>query len=299
MSDNNSEPDIDAISGVSTTGHEWDGIRELNNPLPRWWLWTFYASIIFAIGYMTYYPAIPLINGATQGISGTTNRSLIEDELRSVRRAQSAMLERIARTPIDKIRSDNALYRFAIAGGKSNFKVYCSQCHGSGAQGAPGYPNLNDDDWLWGGDLESINTTILHGIRDERDDDTRVSEMPAFGKDDILKKDQIRAVAEHVMKLSGRDFDASLASRGAEIFSVQCSACHGETGQGGREVGAPNLADALSLYGDTRKIVMSQISSPRHGVMPSWIGRLGVARIKQLAIYVHSLGGGEKSVPAG
>ncbi|MGI9408350.1 MAG: cytochrome-c oxidase, cbb3-type subunit III [Hyphomicrobiaceae bacterium] len=286
---------MDDLSGIETTGHEWDGIKELNNPLPRWWLWTFYATIVFSIGYVIYYPAIPLITTATSGVSGITNRQLVEQDMAAAAKAQGVLLDRIATTPIDKIRDHEDLYRFAIAGGKSNFKVYCSQCHGSGAQGAPGYPNLNDDDWLWGGDLAAIYTTIAHGVRNEEDDDTRTSEMPAFAAGGVLTNDQIRDIAEYVLKLSGREFDASMAGRGGTVYAEQCASCHGENGKGGREFGAPNLADALSLYGGERDKIVSQIRNPNHGVMPGWIKRLGKARVKQLAVYVHSLGGGEKA----
>lgn len=295
MSDNaEKHRDVDAFSGVETTGHEWDGIKELDNPMPRWWLWTFYATIVFAIGYVIYYPSIPLLEDSTRGLSGKTNRSLLKAELESVRASRGVLLQQVAATPIDKIRSNDDLYRFALAGGKSNFKVYCTQCHGSGAEGSPGYPNLNDDDWLWGGDLNSIYTTIAHGVRDESDEESRTSLMPAFGKDEIIEGEEIRAVVEHVLKLSGREYDQSLAEAGAEVFSDNCSSCHGEDGRGGREQGAPNLADALSLYGGTRAALRAQVSSPRHGAMPPWLARLGEAQVKQLAVYVHSLGGGEK-----
>lgn len=290
-----SEREIDETSGVQTTGHEWDGIKELDNPMPRWWLWTFYATIVFAIGYVIYYPAIPLIEGSTMGISGETNRSSLKQELEVAQNARAGIMQQIADMDLETIRQDEQLARFAVAGGKSAFKVYCSQCHGSGAAGGAGYPNLNDDDWLWGGDLDAIYLSINHGIRNNEDDDARDSQMPAFGADEILEKDEIRSVVEYVLQVSGQDHEAESAALGAEIFSDNCAACHGENAQGGREIGAPNLSDAISLYGNTRETLYAQIVQPKHGVMPPWGERLGDVTVKQLAIYVHSLGGGERA----
>ncbi|MEE9314121.1 MAG: cytochrome-c oxidase, cbb3-type subunit III [Rhizobiaceae bacterium] len=289
------EQEIDEVTGVQTTGHEWDGIKELDNPMPRWWLWSFYASIIFSIGYMLYYPAIPLLEGSTMGYSGKTNRSELKLEMAAASSAKAEKIALLNNTELGDIQKNEDLSRFAVAGGSSLFKVYCTQCHGSGAQGAPGYPNLNDDDWLWGGDLETIYTTIKHGVRNGEDDEARESQMPSFGGDETLKREEITAVVEYVMKLSKQDHDAKLAAVGEPIFAEQCTACHGDNATGGREFGAPNLVDAISLYGHTRVTMVSQISKPKHGVMPAWIEKLGEANIKQLAIYVHSLGGGEKA----
>ncbi len=286
--------EIDDVSGVETTGHEWDGIKELNNPLPRWWLWTFYACIIWSIGYVIYYPAIPLIEGSTMGISGVTNRSLLHEELARVDASKAGMVSKIDSTGLEDIRGNDELFRFAVAGGSSLYKVNCSQCHGSGAQGAPGYPNLNDDDWLWGGDLENIYLTIKHGVRNDDDDDARQSEMPAFG-DDVLEPAQIADVTQYVLQLSSQEHDATAAKSGAAIYAENCAVCHGDDGKGGREFGAPNLADALSLYGNTADTIAAQIAKPKHGVMPAWGQKLTEAEVKQLTVYVHSLGGGEQA----
>lgn len=292
---NPEKPDIDETTGVDTTGHEWDGIKELNNPLPRWWLWTFYATIVFSVGYMVAYPAIPLIEGATAGVLGTTNRTELKAELAAVSKSREAIIAKLKNTELEDISKDESLVRFAQAGGASLFKVYCSQCHGTGAAGGPGYPNLNDDDWLWGGDLQNIYTTIAHGVRNQEDDDTRESAMPAFGADEILDRDQIATVTEFVLKLSGQEHDASKITAGQEIYAENCSSCHGDNGRGDRDLGAPNLADAISLYGNTRATIKAQIYQPKMGVMPPWTARLGDASIKQLAIYVHALGGGENA----
>ena len=285
--------EIDETSGVETTGHEWDGIKELNNPLPRWWLWTFYATILFSVGYVIYYPAIPLLEASTPGISGKTNRLALQEEMAEAVSAQKNILQQIATSDLEAIRSDQALSRFAIAGGESAFKVYCSQCHGSGAQGGAGYPNLNDDDWLWGGDLDAIYLSIKHGIRNSEDEDARDSLMPSFGSDEILDKEQIRQVAQYVLQVSGQEFNAAEATPGKEVFMENCASCHGDNAAGDRELGAPNLADAISLYGNNAELIAAQIAEPKHGVMPPWQSRLSDETIKQLAVYVHSLGGGE------
>lgn len=288
MADNK---DIDDVSGVETTGHEWDGIKELNNPLPRWWLWTFYATIIWTIGYTILYPAWPGISGATAGVLGWSSRGDLAQTMQDAEAAKASFTGKIADMEVADILADPELRTFAVAGGSSAFKVYCVQCHGSGAAGGPGYPNLNDDDWLWGGDIDAIHTTIAHGVRYDTDDDTRLSEMSAFG--DILEPDQIRQVAAYVVSLSGTPSDAALAEAGATVFEENCAVCHNDDGTGMIELGAPNLADALWLYGSSEDEIAAQVRSPRHGVMPAWSARLGDTTVKQLAVYVHSLGGGQ------
>ena len=286
------KPEVDDISGTETTGHEWDGIKELNTPLPRWWLWTFYACILYAVGYTVVYPAWPLLSGATQGLFGWNSRTQIAEELAAAKAEQAGMVEKIANSSLEAITQDADLNQFAQAAGLAAFKVNCVQCHGAGAAGAPGYPNLNDDDWLWGGDLEAIHTTLQHGIR-AGNDMTRDSQMPAFGADGILTPVQIADVAEHVLKISGQEAEADAAMRGAQIFAENCAACHGENGEGMREMGAPKLNDAIWLFGGDRASIVAQITKPKMGVMPAWTGRLDETTIKELAVYVHGLGGGE------
>jgi cytochrome c oxidase cbb3-type subunit 3 len=282
---------IDEISGVETTGHEWDGIRELNNPMPRWWVYTFYATIVWAIGYTIMYPAWPLLTDSTKGLLGYSSRAEVAAELTAAKSAQSVYLDKIAALPLDQIVADKELTQFAVAGGAAAFKVNCSPCHGSGAAGGAGYPNLNDDDWLWGGDLEAIHTTIAHGIRYDGDPDTRVSEMPAFA--DILDGEQIKQVAAYVVSLTGTPLDAAMVEPGKQLFADNCASCHGEDAKGGRDFGAPNLADAIWLKVDGEAQIAAQIRQPRHGAMPGWTARLGDATVKQLTVYVHQLGGGE------
>ncbi|WP_193176888.1 cytochrome-c oxidase, cbb3-type subunit III [Oricola nitratireducens] len=285
--------EIDEVSGVETTGHEWDGIKELNNPLPRWWLWTFYACIIWALAYTVFYPAWPGITGATAGILGWSSRGDLAKEVETAKAAQAVYLDKLAATDITQVSADPELVQFASAGGASMFKVYCVQCHGSGAQGGPGYPNLNDDSWIWGGTIEDIYTTLMHGVRYAADEDTRISDMPAFGRDEILTREDINNVAWYVRKLSGQDYEETNAAAGETIFADNCAACHGDNGQGTPELGAPRLNDAIWLYGGTHADIVAQVTSPRQGVMPAWSGRLGETSVKQLAVYVHGLGGGQ------
>jgi cytochrome c oxidase cbb3-type subunit 3 len=284
------EIERDEISGTETTGHEWDGIKELNTPLPRWWVWTLYATIVWGVGYTIAYPAWPLIDSATQGLLGYSTRAELHETLAKHAEAQKVYSDRIAELDMAAIAGDAELARFARAGGAAIFRTNCSQCHGAGAAGAPGYPNLLDDAWLWGGTLEDIRYTLMHGIRYEADPDTRISEMPAFGRDGLLSDAQIEAVADHVLWLSG---GGATSEEGAQVFADNCAACHGENGEGNKDLGAPNLADAIWLYGGDRETVIETITNSRAGVMPGWSGRLTEAQIKQVALYVHGLGGGE------
>lgn len=286
-----SDKHIDDVSGVETTGHEWDGIRELNNPMPRWWVWTFYATILWAIGYTIAFPAWPLISGSTQGLLGWHSRADFVADSEDAKAAQNIYLEKIASSSLEDIKADSQLMQFATAGGAAAFKINCIQCHGSGAEGGNGYPNLNDDDWLWGGTVNDIHTTITHGIRFTEDADTRISEMPAFGE--VLKSNEIREVAAYVVSLTGTARDASMVEPGAQIFADNCASCHGEDAKGNRDMGAPNLADAIWLKTHGEDQIVAQIRMPKHGVMPAWGERLGDTTVKQLTLFVHSLGGGE------
>ncbi|TFF20653.1 cytochrome-c oxidase, cbb3-type subunit III [Jiella endophytica] len=285
--------DVDQITGVETTGHSWDGIKELNNPLPRWWLWTFYGCIAFALVYTVLYPAWPMINSATGGLLGWSSRGQLEASIEEAKAANAGKLDEIASLGVEEIAANPELRPTAIAAGKAAFKVNCVQCHGSGAEGGPGYPNLNDDSWLWGGSLDAIHTTLEHGIRYATDDDTRISEMPAFGRDGVLDRTQIGDVAEYVLSLGGRSGDEAAVEKGQAIFADNCAACHGEKGEGMHEIGAPRLNDAIWLYGSSKADIVAQVTAPRHGVMPAWGERLGETTVKELTVYVHSLGGGE------
>lgn len=284
--------EVDDVTGTQTTGHEWDGIKELNTPLPRWWLWTFYGTILFAIGYIIAYPAWPLISSATTGVLGYSSRATLDAEIADARAAQGETLEKIAATPVADILADDSLARFARAGGRSLFKVYCSQCHGTGAAGSEGYPNLNDDEWVWGGSIDQIHATIAHGARSPVDPDTHYNLMPNFGTDALLLPEERAIVARQVASFSGIEGGKATAE-GAQIYADNCAGCHGEAGEGLTDVGGPSLNDQVWLYGDTLAAIEAQIDAPRHGVMPAWLGRLGESAVKELAVYVHGLGGGQ------
>lgn len=283
------EKEVDTITGTETTGHEWDGIKELNTPLPKWWLYVFYATIVFSVIYMVFYPAVPSLSGYTRGLLNYSTREQLVQDLAEVRQARSTWLDRFEASTVEEIEQDPELLRYAMAGGHVIFADNCAPCHGAGGAGRPGYPVLADDVWLWGGSLDAIHQTLLYGIRSGHDE-TRVSDMPAFGKDGLLQREEIGAVTDHVLALAGQ---GEANAQGAQIFEEQCAACHGEDGTGNPELGAPNLTTGIWLYGGSRQDIIAQVSNPRHGVMPAWSGRLSDAEIKQLTVYVHSLGGGQ------
>ncbi|MGB3832189.1 MAG: cytochrome-c oxidase, cbb3-type subunit III [Mesorhizobium sp.] len=286
-----SEKHIDEVSGVATTGHEWDGIRELDNPMPRWWVWTFYATIVWALAYTIAYPAWPMLTSATKGLLGYSSRVEIKNELAAADAAKQQYVDAVQAKTVAEIEADDSLREFAIAAGGAAFRVNCVQCHGSGAEGSKGFPNLNDDDWLWGGTPEQIHQTVAHGIRFASDGDTHVSDMPAFGE--ILEPKQITEVSAYVASLSGPVNDQSLVEPGRQVYADNCASCHGEDGKGNRDLGAPNLTDAIWLYGSGEEAIAAQVRAPKLGVMPAWGARLGDVKVKELAVFVHSLGGGE------
>ncbi len=288
-----SKKHIDEISGVETTTHVWDDdIRELNNPLPRWWLWSFYACIVWAFGFWYFYPSWPTANGYLKGSLNYSERGAVTAAIASAHTAQDAFRKQLEATPLAEVAKNPELLRFATAAGSASFQTNCGPCHGRGAQGAPGYPNLNDDDWLWGGKIEDIEKTLMYGIRSDHKD-TRVSQMPRFGADKILKLDEIDATVEYVSSLSKPGGDAAKVAKGKTVFAEQCASCHGADGKGNQEMGAPNLTDAISLYGNDPKSLRLTIENGRNGVMPAWGDRLDKTTIKSLAVYVHSLGGGK------
>ncbi len=284
---------IDQPTGTETVGHEWDGIEELNTPLPRWWLLTFYACVLFSIVYTVVYPAWPGLSTNTKGVFGWSSRGTLEESLKAEAAKRAPIISAIAATPIEQLPAKPELMNAAIQGGSAAFKVHCVQCHGSGAAGSKGYPNLNDDDWLWGGDLKSIEYTLINGVRNPDVDTTRNSAMPAFGRDGILTPAQVQDVVSHVRVLSGQEKPSPASTRGAEQFTANCAVCHGPEGKGGRDFGAPNLADGIWLYGGDRDTLTQTVTNSRHGVMPAWGKTLDAVTIKMLAAYVHSLGGGE------
>jgi cytochrome c oxidase cbb3-type subunit 3 len=277
---------------AETTGHEWDGVQELNKPLPKWWLYVFYATIVWSIGYWLFMPSWPLFSSYTKGLLGYSQRANVAGQLEAARAAKAEYRAKIAASDLAAINADPELLRFALAGGEAAFGDNCAPCHGRGAQGAFGYPNLRDDSWLWSGSLDGIQQTIMHGIRAD-DPKTRTGAMPAFGKTGLLPAAQIDDVAEYVLSLSGSAQDRQAAERGAAIFAKNCVACHGPQAKGNHELGAPDLADELWLYNGDKATIVATIHGGRGGMMPTWVNRLDPETIKELSIYVHALGGGE------
>ncbi len=282
-----SEQRYDEETGQYTTGHTYDGLEELNTPLPRWWLWTFYATIIWGIGYTIAYPAWPLISGATQGVLGYSSRAVVAEDIVEHEAQNAALVEELTGTELASIDPASDLHRYAVARGGAVFRAQCSQCHGSGAAGvqAAGYPNLLDNAWLWGGTVDEIAYTVEFGIRNDNPD-SRYSEMPAYG--DIFTSEQIAGLVEYVQALP-----QGTGGEAAELFADNCAACHGEQGEGMPEIGAPNIADAIWLYGGDAAAITETITNARFGVMPAWGERLSEADVRAVSIYVHSLGGGE------
>lgn len=294
MTENNKDKkEIDDISGVETTGHEWDGLKELNNPLPRWWLWVFYACCLWSFWYFVIYPAWPVPGGATKGTQGYTQYKELAKNQQEIADRQNAYLAKFEKASFDEIFNDPALYAFAEAGGAAAFKDNCATCHGTGAEGNFGYPNLNDDDWLWGGKPSDIYQTLQHGIRVPNDYDTRMSQMPAFGDEKILTKEQISEVAGFVHALQDTPSWKVSHLPGYDIFQENCASCHGSDAKGMHEFGAPNLTDAIWLYGGDKETIYQTVYHARAGMMPAWKTRLDDNTLRQLTVYIHELGGGQ------
>lgn len=284
--------EIDAETQTETTGHEWDGIKELDTPMPRWWLWSLYATIVWGIGYVLLMPAWPLVNSATPGLLGWSSRGEVAADIAAHHARHAPMNEQLLQTELAMVADDPDLLRFSVAGGRAVFLAQCSQCHGAGGGGAPGgYPNLLDDDWLWGGTVDDIHQTVMHGVRDEADFDSRYSMMSEYGS--MLSSDEIEALVHYVRSLSNLDHDAVVASPGGELFADFCVACHGDDGTGDQFQGAPNLADGIWLYGGSHDDIRRTITGGRGGMMPSFHARLTPEEVAKVAIYVHSLGGGQ------
>ena len=287
-------PQLDKITGQTTTGHSWDGIRELNTPLPRWWLYTFYATIVVAVIWWILYPAWPLASSYTKGILGYTNRTQVALDVAAIKAQRAETEAGLDKATVQQIAADKKLLGLALPHGRAAFAENCAPCHGSGGQGSKGYRNLTNDDWLWGGKLEDIQTTITHGIRADYDKDTRSSVMPSFGRDGILKPEEIRQVASYVRTLSKLEPEAGVdVAAGKKIFADNCAACHGDDGKGNREMGSANLTDGLQLYGSDFKDLIYTIANARNSTMPAWGARLDPVTIKALTVYVHGLGAGQ------
>ncbi|MHA7773962.1 cytochrome-c oxidase, cbb3-type subunit III [Roseibium sp. M-1] len=285
--------EVDQISGVETTGHEWDGLKELNNPLPKWWLYLFYATIVWAVIYWVLYPSWPLISSYTTGVLGANQRQEAIAAYDKGIADRSGTADKIVAASLEEISTSPELLPFAQAAGQAAFGDNCAPCHGSGGTGAEGYPSLQDDTWIWGGTLDDIHTTLEYGIRSGHDD-ARIGEMPAFGRDELLSREEIDQVSNFVASRAGAETEEGAdLEAGQSVYNDNCSSCHGEDLKGIQEVGAPSLLSANYLYGKSLDAIKAQVSNPRNGVMPAWVDRLDPATLKSLTVYVHSFGGGQ------
>jgi cytochrome c oxidase cbb3-type subunit 3 len=283
--------ELDRVTGKTTTGHQWDGIKELNTPLPRWWVLTFYATIVWAIGYWVVYPAWPMLWSHTTGILHYSSRADVAVELANLEKIRGDKMAVLGSASLADIEKDPALLALARARGKTVFGDNCAPCHGSGGAGAKGFPNLNDDDWLWGGSLDQIMQTIQFGARSGHAK-AHEGAMLAFGKEGVLKKDAI-TVANPCSFVVGLPTGAGFNADAGAVPADNCASCHGEQGKGNQELGAPNLTDKIWLYGSDEATLVETITNGRAGVMPAWVDRLDPTTVKALAVYVHSLGGGK------
>ncbi|MEQ8349548.1 MAG: cytochrome-c oxidase, cbb3-type subunit III [Sneathiellaceae bacterium] len=282
------EAEIDPVTGHETTGHEWNGIRELNTPFPRIVLWALILTFGYSVVSWILLPSWPLGQDFTRGVLGLEQEQVAVAGYRRLAESRAEWMAPFASGDFAALGSDTALMAQAMPAAARLFADNCAACHGTDGAGGPGFPNLRDDDWLWGGDPASIAETLLYGINSPHPD-TRFSEMPAFGRLGMLPRADIAAVGEYVSTLrSGAD----PASRGAALFTDNCAACHGEGGVGGLAVGAPSLTGASWLHGDSHDAILTTVWSGRRGVMPAWNGRLNNAEINMLALYVARLGQG-------
>jgi cytochrome c oxidase cbb3-type subunit 3 len=283
----------DAVTGRETTGHEWDGIKELDTPTPKWWLYVFLATIVWGLGMFVLYPSIPYGTGYFHGLLGYSSRATVDTEVGKLVAHRKDSMDKIATMSFDAIKGDPALMQVAMTSGRITFAENCQPCHGTGGGGNPGYPALAAGAWIWGGTLDEIQQTVTHGIR-SADADARQSAMPRFGADGVLKPADIQHTADYVWAtFYGHATTGTDVSAGAKIFAENCAACHGDAGQGNRDMGAPKLASQVHLYGNSKATIVSQINVPRQGMMPNWGTRLDPATIKSVSLYVHALGGGE------
>lgn len=276
----------DPLTGHKTTGHEWNGITELNTRVPRAVWWAIGITHVWALIIWILLPSWPLITTYTKGLLGVDQRELVQGEIQAGQRYRAYWEANLGAASLDKIRGEQALMDVVVASAPTLWGDNCAACHGMLGVGGPGFPSLTDDAWLWGGSDEAVLESIRVGINTTHPD-TRVSEMLAFGQLDVLTRDQIRAVAAYVQSLSGlADPDPEVRAEGQTIFEVNCASCHGDDATGMNEVGAPNLTDAFWIYGGSDEAIFTSIHDGRRGWMPAWEGRLSEAQNKILALYL-------------
>ena len=256
---------------VETMGHVWDdNLEEYNNPLPKWWMWMFVLTLAFGVAYFVLYPGL----GKWQGIRGWTSVGQYKAERAEAEAKYQPLYDQYLKQDVKTVAGDKQAQEM----GKRLFLTYCMQCHGADARGAKGFPNLTDNDWLYGGSPENITQTIMEG---------RHGQMPAFGA--AFGEEKVKDVANYVMSLSGKKHDADRATRGKETFAAICAACHGPDGKGNQAMGAPNLTDNIWLYGGTEKVIIETITNGRNNQMPAWKDFLGEGKVHLLAAYVWGL----------
>ena len=283
----------DTVTGRITTGHEWNGIEELETPIPRVVFFFLGAAFLFSLICWFLYPTWPLVWSYTKGLLGTDQRQVVTRQVEDAAAMRAVWTGEIEKKSYAEIEADPALLRAARETGRTLFVDNCAACHGVNATGGVGFPDLAAKAWLWGdGSPEALEETIRVGIN-STNDDTRTSQMMAFGHDGMLQIDQINAVVAYVRSLSGltpAEGDAARIEPGKEVFAANCVACHGENAKGNKDLGAPDLTDANWLYGSDPQSVFTSVYSGRQGHMPNWGARLTPLDIKILTVYVHTLG---------
>lgn len=284
----------DEVSGQNTTGHEWDGIKELDTPIPKPAIWAYGLTSLFAVLYWILFPAWPYVTDFTRGLLDYSSRVTIMESVAAANTERATSTKELESGDLIALAADPDVRARHQDDASILYLDNCAVCHGRGLKGQAGFPNLTDDHWLWSGDVEEIATTLRYGINAGHDEE-RFSEMPAFGTQQMLERGDIKAVVEYVLSLSEKDHDAELSGIGAPIFEENCSSCHSEGGTGGLEIGAPSLVDDQWIYGGDREKILETIWAGRKGVMPFWTDRLDETDIRKLALYVHwnTDGGGE------
>jgi len=281
----------DPLTGHETTGHEWNGITELNTRVPRTVWWAIGITHVWALIYWILMPSWPLVTTFYGGLLGANQQERVDEQLVEAQAARGDWATAMERMSIDEIRADPALMRVVVETAPALFGDNCAACHGENAAGGPGFPSLIDDDWLWGGEADTILETLRVGINSTHAE-TRVSQMLAFGRDGMLTRNEVRTVGAYVRSLSGAEVPEDARKAGAVLFADNCASCHGENATGIAELGAPDLTDAIWIYGGDEARVFETIYGGRHGWMPAWEGRLGLAERKILTIYIQDRGEG-------
>lgn len=284
----------DPHTGQMTTGHEWNGIKELNSPVPRVVWFFLIATFLYSLVYWVLMPAWPIGVTYTKGLLGIDQRDVVAAKVEAAHAAREPWAAKLRETDFAAIQADDGLMQIVREAGHPLFADNCAVCHGTRGTGGKGYPNLAANAWLWGGDAETLSETIRVGINSGHDE-TRVSQMMAFGRDGMLNRNEILAVTTWLQALSNptlaAEADPAVIAAGGTVFADNCAACHGDDARGVPEMGAPNLADDVWIYGGDRQAIFETIWHGRQGHMPHWEGRLSELERKILTLYVLDLAG--------